>query len=98
MSGNVWLYVLAGYLVLVNVTAFAVYGADKRRAKKDRWRVPERTLFLVALIGGSLGALLGMHVFHHKTKHWYFRVFIPLILLLQAAIPVALWLHKTGVF
>ena len=98
MSGNVWLYMLAGYLVLVNVTAFAVYGADKRRAKKDRWRVPERTLFLVALIGGSLGALLGMHVFHHKTKHWYFRVFIPLILLLQAAIPVALWLHKTGVF
>ena len=97
MSGNVWLYVLAGYLVLVNVTAFAVYGADKRRAKKDRWRVPERTLFLVALIGGSLGALLGMHVFHHKTKHWYFRVFIPLILLLQIAIPVALWLHKNGV-
>ena len=66
MSGNVWLYVLAGYLVLVNVTAFAVYGADKRRLKKDRWRVPERTLFLVALIGGSLGALLGMHVFHHR--------------------------------
>ena len=98
MSGNVWLYALAGYLALVNVTAFVVYGADKRRAKKDRWRVPERTLFLVALIGGSLGALLGMYVFHHKTKHWYFRVFIPLILLLQAAIPVALWLHKTGVF
>ena len=60
--------------------------------------MPERTLFLVAIIGGSIGALLGMHVFRHKTKHWYFRVFIPLILLLQIAIPVALWLHKNGVF
>ena len=97
MSGSVWLYVLAGYLVLVNVIAFTVYGADKRRAQKDRWRVPERTLFLLAIIGGSIGALLGMHVFRHKTRHWYFRVFIPLILLLQIAIPVALWLHKNGV-
>ena len=96
MSGNVWLYVLAGYLVLVNVTAFAVYGADKRRAKKDRWRVPERTLFLVALIGGSLGALLGMHVFHHKTKHWYFRAFIPLILALEIAGGIYLWLRLSG--
>ena len=93
-----WLWVLAGYLVLVNVIAFTTYGADKRRAKKDRWRVPEKTLFLLALIGGSLGALLGMHVFHHKTKHWYFRVFIPLILLIQVAVPVALWLHRSGVF
>ena len=98
MTGSTWIYVLAGYLVLVNVIAFAVYGADKRRAQKDRWRVPERTLFLLAIIGGSIGALLGMRVFHHKTKHWYFRVFIPLILLLQIAIPVALWLHKSGVF
>ena len=93
-----WLWVLAGYLALVNVIAFTTFGADKRRAKKDRWRVPEKTLFLLALIGGSLGALLGMHVFHHKTKHWYFRVFIPLILLIQVAVPVALWLHRSGVF
>ena len=98
MTGGTWLYVLVGYLVLINAITFAVYGADKRRARKDRWRVPERTLFLLAVLGGSLGALLGMHVFHHKTKHWYFRVFIPLILLLQIAIPVALWLHKNGVF
>ena len=98
MSGNTWLYVLAGYLVLINVITFAVYGADKRRARKDRWRVPERTLFLLAVLGGSLGALLGMHVFHHKTKHWYFRLLIPLILLLQIAVPVVLWLHKNGVF
>ena len=98
MTGGTWLYVLAGYLALINAITFAVYGADKRRARKDRWRVPERTLFLLAVLGGSLGALLGMHVFHHKTKHWYFRVFIPLILLLQIAVPVVLWLHKNGVF
>ncbi len=93
-----WYIVLAVYLVLVNVIAFTAFGADKRRARKDRWRVPERTLFLLALLGGSLGALLGMRVFRHKTKHWYFRVFIPLILLLQLAVPLALWLHKNGVF
>ena len=98
MSGNTWLYVLAGYLVLINVITFAVYGADKRRAQKDRGRVPERTLFLLAVLGGSIGALLGMRVFRHKTRHWYFRVFIPLILLLQIAVPIALWLHKNGVF
>ena len=93
-----WYYALAAYLIVVNVIAFTVYGADKRRARKDRWRVPERTLFLVALLGGSLGALLGMKAFHHKTKHWYFRVFIPLILLAQIAAGVALWLHFRGVF
>ena len=98
MTGGTWLYVLAGYLALINAITFAVYGADKRRARKDRWRVPERTLFLLAVLGDSLGALLGMHVFHHKTKHWYFRLFIPLILLLQIAVPVVLWLHKNGVF
>lgn len=98
MNANTWYYALAGYLVLVNVIAFTVFGADKHRAQKDRWRVPERTLFLLAVIGGSLGALLGMRVFRHKTRHWYFRLFIPLILLLQIAIPVALWLHKNGVF
>ena len=91
-----WLWALIGYLILVNLIAFTVYGADKRRAKKDRWRVPEKTLFLVALLGGSLGALLGMHVFHHKTKHWYFRVFIPLILVLQIAGGVYLWLRLSG--
>ena len=91
-----WLWALIGYLILVNLIAFTIYGADKRRALKDRWRVPEKTLFLVALLGGSLGALLGMHVFHHKTKHWYFRVFIPLILVLQIAGGVYLWLRLSG--
>ena len=65
-------------------------GADKRKAKKGAWRVPEANLFIFALLGGALGATLGMHVFHHKTKHWYFRWGFPLILLVQLALVI--WL------
>lgn len=79
---------LIAYLLVINVVTFFVYGADKRKAKKDKWRVPERTLFLLAIIGGSIGALAGMYVFHHKTKHWYFKFGIPAILLLQIVLPV----------
>ena len=78
------------YLAAVNVIAFAVYGADKRRARKNRRRVPEKTLFLLAVIGGSVGALLGMYTFRHKTRHWYFVWGIPVILLVQIALVV--WL------
>lgn len=76
------------YLVIINLIAFLTFGADKRRARKDKWRVRERTLFLLAIIGGSVGALLGMYVFHHKTKHWYFCVGIPAILVLQIVLPI----------
>ena len=78
------------YLAAVNLVTFAVYGADKRRAKKDRRRVSEKTLFLLAIIGGSVGALLGMKVFRHKTRHWYFVWGIPAILLVQIAVPVVI--------
>ena len=78
------------YLAAVNVVAFAVYGADKRRAKKERRRVPEKTLFLLAAIGGSLGAWAGMYAFRHKTRHWYFVWGIPAILAAQTAL--AVWL------
>ena len=71
------------YLVLINLAAFILYGADKKRARKKEWRISEKTLFLAAIIGGSAGALAGMYFFRHKTKHWYFRIGIPLILLLQ---------------
>ena len=81
---------LAVWLIAINLVTFAVYGADKRRARRGAWRVPEKTLFLLPLLGGSVGALLGMRVFHHKTKHWYFVLGIPLILLAQAAL--AVWL------
>ena len=83
-------WALVGYLALVNLIAFTVYGADKRRARKDRRRVPEKTLFLLAIIGGSLGAFLGMRLFRHKTRHWYFVWGIPAIMALQIAL--GLWL------
>lgn len=83
-------WALVGYLALVNLIAFTVYGADKRRARKDRRRVPEKTLFLLAIIGGSLGAFLGMRLFRHKTRHWYFVWGIPAIMTLQIAL--GLWL------
>ena len=71
------------YLAAVNVVAFAVYGADKRRAKKDKRRVPEKTLFLLAIIGGSVGAWAGMYTFRHKTKHLQFTLGMPAILIVQ---------------
>ena len=77
---------LAVWLIAINIVTFAVYGIDKRRARRGAWRVPEKTLFLLPLLGGSLGALLGMRVFHHKTKHWYFVWGIPAILLVQTAL------------
>lgn len=76
------------YLAVINLVTLIVYGADKRKAKKGKWRVPEKTLFLLAIIGGSIGALAGMYLFHHKTKHWYFKWGIPAILLLQIAVAV----------
>ncbi len=56
---------------------------DKRKAKKHKWRISEKNIFLIALLGGSLGCLLGMNIFRHKTKHWYFRFGLPTILVLQ---------------
>ena len=85
---------LALYLAVINLAAFVTFGADKRRARRHLWRVPEKTLFALALFGGSVGALCGMRVFHHKTRHWYFRWGIPLILLAQLAL--ALWISRRG--
>lgn len=78
------------YLVCINIVTFALYGIDKRRAKKQRWRIAERTLLLLPLIGGSAGGLLGMAVFHHKTRHWYFRIGLPVMFFLQAALVIYL--------
>ena len=83
--------VLLVWLAVINLLTFIVYGADKRRARRGKWRVPEKTLFLLPLLGGSIGALLGMRVFHHKTKHWYFAWGIPAILLAQIAL--AVWIY-----
>ena len=84
MAGELW-QLLGLYLLVVNLAAFALMGADKSRARRGAWRVPERTLFLPALLGGALGGTLGMRVFHHKTRHWYFRWGFPLLLALQLA-------------
>ena len=78
------------YLVLINLAAFLLMGLDKRKAKKNLWRIPEKTLFLSAILGGSAGAIAGMYVFHHKTRHWYFVIGMPLILVIQ--IGLGIWL------
>ena len=65
---------LLAYLVFMNAAAFVMYGTDKYKAKKQAWRIPENALLMSAVCGGAYGAYLGMHVFHHKTKHVYFRV------------------------
>ena len=74
-------------VAFINVLAFAVYGWDKARSKvQGARRVPEKTLFLLAILGGSVGAILGMRVWHHKTRHWYFKYGLPAILLAQLAL------------
>lgn len=76
------------YLILVNTTGFAMMGIDKSRAKRGAWRIPEKTLFFVSALGGSIGTWAGMYFFHHKTKHWYFVVGMPLILIVQIILKI----------
>ena len=99
--GNPWALLLC-YLLLINLVTFLVFGLDKwkakRKEKKDSVRrVPEKTLFLLSALGGSVGALLGMKVFHHKTLHKSFRFGIPAILALQILIPAGLYIYFTFV-
>ena len=79
---DIWLIILI-YLAAVNLFGLIIMGVDKSRAKRRKWRIPEATLFLVAIIGGSIGSIAGMYLFRHKTKHWYFMVGMPVILGLQ---------------
>ncbi len=89
-------YFILTYFALITVIAFALMGIDKHKAKKGAFRISEASLFVTALLGGSIGSVTGMLVFHHKTNHWYFQVFMPLIALLQMA-GVLLWaLIKAG--
>ena len=81
------------YLTIVNLAGFFIMGIDKLRARKRAFRIPESTLFVIALMGGSLGTTIGMHLFHHKTRHWYFLYGMPAILFLQIAI-VALLIYS----
>lgn len=76
------------YLLIINLIGFFSMFLDKQKAKRNKWRIPEKTLFLIALIGGSLGTTLGMHTFRHKTKHWYFKFDMPLILVVQLVLAI----------
>ncbi len=78
------------YLLVLNIIGFLIMGIDKRRAKKRMWRIPEKTFFIASLLGGSIGTWAGMYTFRHKTKHWYFVIGMPLILVLQIGI-VGYW-------
>ena len=78
-------------LLLLNLISFFLMWHDKRCAKKNKRRVPEKILFLSAALFGAFGGTLGMFVFRHKTKHWYFMVFFPLLMVLQAAVLGYLW-------
>ena len=84
---NIILY----YLLAVNIATFLLYGIDKYKAKKNQWRISEATLLTMAAIGGSIGAWVGMRIWHHKTMHKKFKYGIPVIIIMQIA--VCVYLH-----
>ena len=73
-------------IAIINIVTFIIYGIDKYKAKKGKWRIPENSLIGLAIIGGSIGAYLGMRVWHHKTMHLKFKYGIPLIIVIQLVI------------
>ena len=75
--------VVMAVLIVMNLVSFALMGIDKRRAQRGAWRISERALLLTTACFGGLGGVMGMRLFHHKTKHWYFRVFFPVLLVVQ---------------
>ena len=86
-------YIVA-YIVIVNIIAFCLYGIDKSAAIKQKQRIPNRVLLLIAAFGGSLGALAGMYTFRHKTKKWYYTITVPALLIIQIAAAVILLKHS----
>ena len=82
--------IILGYLLAVNIATFFLYGIDKYKAKKGKWRISEATLLLMAVIGGSIGAWAGMRLWHHKTMHKKFKYGIPIIIILQVCLVVYL--------
>ena len=82
--------ILEIYLIVINLVTFFIYGIDKLKAKRGKWRIPESMLLTLAVVGGSIGALLGMLVFRHKTKHKKFTIGVPLIIAAQVALLIAI--------
>lgn len=85
------LLVTGAYLAVVNVITFLLFGIDKYKAKRSKWRIRESTLIWLSVSGGSIGAWLGMKVWHHKTQHKKFQYGIPFILFMQAGGAIAIW-------
>lgn len=83
--------IITGYLIIVNIVSFILYGIDKYKAKRGKWRISEATLLAMAVIGGSIGAWTGMNVWHHKTLHKKFTIGVPLVFAIQVAL--AIYLH-----
>lgn len=81
------------YLLVVNVIGFIIMGVDKKRAIRGAFRISEASLFFIAFIGGSLGSIIGMQHFRHKTKHWYFQYGMPVILMVQIALLLTHYFH-----
>lgn len=80
--------IFAGYVLIMSIIGFLSMYIDKRKAIKHQWRISEKTLFIIALLGGSIGSNLGMTICRHKTKHWYFVIGMPVILILQIIIVI----------
>ena len=89
------MHIILYYLLAVNIATFFLYGIDKYKAKKGKWRISEATLLTMAAIGGSIGAWTGMRIWHHKTMHKKFKYGIPLIIILQVALVA--YLHKNNI-
>lgn len=85
--------IVLAYLVIVNVVGFVLMFVDKKRAQNNQWRIKEATLFLTAAIGGSIGSMLGMKVFRHKTKHLSFMIGMPAIFIVQMALTVGYFVY-----
>ena len=83
--------IITGILAVLNIFSFSLMAADKRRAQTGKWRISEKALFLAAACFGGLGGVLGMTLCRHKTRHWYFRVFFPLLLIVQIILLIAGW-------
>ena len=79
------------YLIIINIIAFLAMYIDKRKAKYGKWRIQEQSLFILALIGGSIGAIIGMNIFRHKTKKLRFSIGFPIILILQIVLIISIW-------
>ena len=87
---KITLYIMI-YLIIINLIAFIAMYLDKRKARYGKWRIPEQSLFILALIGGSIGAIIGMYTFRHKTKKYRFSIGFPVILILQIVLIFSIW-------